>query len=206
MRRARGSGGRFLNTKKEGNAQGGDNSSVKVRVAKPPAILVSTSPSSEILHSDSGNLNSTSSGSSINGSEVTSMYSRDDPDHFRFINHLRPTMYHRLPDMMDGEYGTGIKTKWGAAVTGGCCDLLNVWLPGSGVTIGCVICLLRAISPPLGNPRGLCNQMEELAALQRALGLLACSAPSSGCLKANHSWLICIQIFQHYGSPPYILS
>ena len=124
MRRARGSGGRFLNTKKEGNTEGGGNSNcIKAGEEKPPATLIST-PSSEVLHSDSRNLNSGSGGSSISGSEVTSMYSRDDSNHF--IKHLRLSIYHRLSDMMDGDHRTGILTKWGAAATSGCCDLLKV--------------------------------------------------------------------------------
>lgn len=126
MRRARGSGGRFLNTRKEGNVQGGNSYNVKTRDERPPSILISTSPSSEILHPESGNLNSTSSGSSINGSEVTSNYSRHDSDNFHFIEHLHPTMYNCLSDMMDGEQGPGISTKWGAAATDGCCNLLKV--------------------------------------------------------------------------------
>ncbi|XP_020276478.1 nuclear transcription factor Y subunit A-7-like [Asparagus officinalis] len=69
MRRQRGSGGRFLNTKKDGKAQCANTA-------------------------DSGNLNSTSSGWSINGSEVTSICFQNDSDHLN-------TSYH------------GITTKWG---------------------------------------------------------------------------------------------
>ncbi|ONK67287.1 uncharacterized protein A4U43_C06F18570 [Asparagus officinalis] len=86
MRRPRGNGGRFLNSKKDDNSHDGKNTNIKAR--EQPPMIISTSPSSEVLHSDSGNLNSASSGSSNNGSEVTSMY---------FINHFRPSIY-----MMDG--------------------------------------------------------------------------------------------------------
>lgn len=121
MRRPRGCGGRFLNTKKETNVKNAhhDNS-------KHPSHPA-TSPSSEILQSDSGNLNSGSCGSSISGSEVTSMYSRGgDNDHFRVIGHHHPPLYnHPLSSMIVGEHGSGIPSKWGTAADG-CCDLLKV--------------------------------------------------------------------------------
>lgn len=126
MRRARGSGGRFLNTKNASNAQGGDNSSIKAREDKPPVTRISTSPRSEVMHSDSGNLNSAGGGSSLSGSEVTSVYSQDDTGRYHFIDHLRPALYNHLSDMMGGDHGTGLPTKWGLAATGGCCDLLKV--------------------------------------------------------------------------------
>lgn len=109
MRRARGSGGRFLNTKKAGNAEDGTNCGIKGR-EKPHVTLIPNSPSSEVLHSYSGNLNSASGGSSISGSEVTSVYSHDDNDHFHFTRHFRPSMYHRVTDMMGGDRATGLLT------------------------------------------------------------------------------------------------
>ncbi|XP_008787767.2 nuclear transcription factor Y subunit A-10-like [Phoenix dactylifera] len=122
MRRARGCGGRFLSRKREGPGQSG-NVNTEVR-GKVPAARPSTSPSSEALQSDSGNVNSASGGSSFSGSEVTSMYARED-DHLQFIEHLRPSVFHPLSNMMDGEHATSIHTNWATAADG-CCDLLKV--------------------------------------------------------------------------------
>ncbi|XP_073107896.1 nuclear transcription factor Y subunit A-10 isoform X2 [Elaeis guineensis] len=122
MRRARGCGGRFLSMKSEGTGQSG-NINTKVR-DEVPAARHATSPSSEVLQSDSGNINSASGGSSLSGSEVTSMYAREN-DHFQFIEHLHPSVFHPLPNMMDGEHPTRIHTKWATAADG-CCDLLKV--------------------------------------------------------------------------------
>lgn len=120
MRRQRGCGGRFLNTKKEGSiAQERSNYSLKVKDGR------TRSPTS-ILQSESGNFNSTSGGvSSHTGSEVTSLYSREDMDHYHFMEHLRPSIYHPLSNIMDGrEHAV---SKWGAAAaTDGCCNLLKV--------------------------------------------------------------------------------
>ncbi|PKA50883.1 Nuclear transcription factor Y subunit A-10 [Apostasia shenzhenica] len=84
MRRPRGCGGRFLNTKKAVN---GHNA-----VSKPPT-RAAASPSSEVLQSDSGNPTSVSCGSSISGSEVTSMHQNRRTDQFHVINHLRPSIF-----------------------------------------------------------------------------------------------------------------
>ncbi|XP_026666356.1 nuclear transcription factor Y subunit A-10-like isoform X2 [Phoenix dactylifera] len=122
MRRARSSGGRFLNTTKEGTGQGG-NINARVRDEVPPARSAAC-PSTEILRSDSGNINSASGSSSISGSEVTSMYAREH-NHFQVIEHLRPSISHPLTNMMDGVHGTSIHAKWVTAADG-CCDLLKV--------------------------------------------------------------------------------
>lgn len=116
MRRPRGCGGRFLNTKKDANAQ-----HVNTKHPTHPT----TSPSSEILQSDSGNLNSASCGSSISRSEVTSTYSRGDNDHFHVIEHLRTSLYHPLSSMIVGDRNSVIPSKWVTAADG-CCDLLKV--------------------------------------------------------------------------------
>ncbi|KAG1347992.1 putative Nuclear transcription factor Y subunit A-10 [Cocos nucifera] len=122
MRRARGCGGRFLSIKSVGTGQSG-NVNTKVR-DEVPAGRPATSPSSEALQSDSGNINSASGGSSLSGLEVTSMYARED-DHFQLIEHLRPSVFHPLSNMMDGEHATRVHTKWAKAADG-CCDLLKV--------------------------------------------------------------------------------
>ncbi|XP_042432017.1 nuclear transcription factor Y subunit A-10-like isoform X1 [Zingiber officinale] len=126
MRRARGCGGRFLNTKKEGNLQGNNNPNLKVKAPPPPATAAS--PSSEILPSDSLNLNSVSGGSNTTGSEVSSVYAQEDVDRYHILRHLRPAIFHSLSDMIDGvhEGDTVIHGKWGGTPADGCCGLLKV--------------------------------------------------------------------------------
>ncbi|KAM0951986.1 putative transcription factor Hap2/NF-YA family [Dioscorea sansibarensis] len=126
MRRARGSGGRFLNTKTATNAQGGNTENIKAKLAKP-RTPPAQSQSSEVLPSDgSGNLNSATGASSWSGSEVTSIYSREeDINRLNIIDHLHQPAFHQLSLVMDGEHNAGISAKWGTA-TNGCCDLLKV--------------------------------------------------------------------------------
>ncbi|OEL14341.1 hypothetical protein BAE44_0024642 [Dichanthelium oligosanthes] len=119
LRRARGSGGRFLNTKKEANGKdtGGDG---KAMVRNPLTCQVA-SPSSEIQQSDLGN---PSSISSLSGSEVSSIYDHEDVDHYHSFDHLRTPFFTPLPSIMDGEHGVGNPFKWSTA-SEGCCDLLR---------------------------------------------------------------------------------
>ncbi|RZS25950.1 hypothetical protein BHM03_00059224 [Ensete ventricosum] len=100
MRRVRGCGGRFLNTKKECSGHGG-NGGCNVKDGMPPRPA--TFARSEILQSDSLNLNSASSGS----------------------KHLCPSVFHSHLIMMNGGQGTSTCGKWGAAADS-CCDLLKV--------------------------------------------------------------------------------
>ncbi|XP_039140748.1 nuclear transcription factor Y subunit A-10-like isoform X1 [Dioscorea cayenensis subsp. rotundata] len=129
MRRARGSGGRFLNTKKVTNVQGGSAGNTKAKVAKvaKPPTPPAGSPSSEVLPSDdSRNLNSATGASSWSGSEVTSIYSREEVfNRLNIIDHLHRPAFHPLSLVMDGEHNAGISAKW-ATATNGCCDLLKV--------------------------------------------------------------------------------
>lgn len=119
MRRARGSGGRFLNTKKEinGKEAGGG---CKAMDGSPP-MRPAASPSSGIQHSERGN---PSSVSSLSGSEVTSMYEHEDVDHYHSFEHLRTHFFTPLPSIADGEHGAGNPFKW-ATASDGCCDLLK---------------------------------------------------------------------------------
>ncbi|KAM0990177.1 hypothetical protein ACFX13_008832 [Malus domestica] len=121
MRRPRGCGGRFLNTKTMNN---GDKGTEGKQVGDGQLFRLSGSQSSEVLQSDSGTLNSSKetngSISNISGSEVTSMYSRGDLDCFS-INHLGPSL-HSLSDMRDSARGMVIPTKWVAAGDN-CCNL-----------------------------------------------------------------------------------
>ncbi|XP_061362464.1 nuclear transcription factor Y subunit A-10-like [Gastrolobium bilobum] len=121
MRRPRGCGGRFLNTKSFVNGNGKSES--KVKKSGGVQLQFSGSQSSEVLQSEVGTLNSSKeNGSSpnISGSEVTSMYSRGGLDSFA-VNHLGSAV-HSLADMLDGGRGIVIPTKWVAA-SGNCCNL-----------------------------------------------------------------------------------
>ncbi|XP_006664212.1 nuclear transcription factor Y subunit A-10-like [Oryza brachyantha] len=120
MRRARGSGGRFLNTKKEtgGKTTGGGRKAVDII----PPLPAATTPSSEIQHSEQCNRSSVSS---LSGSEVTSIYEHEDADHFHSFEHLRTHFFTPLPSIIDVEHGAGNPfIKW-AATSDGCCDLLK---------------------------------------------------------------------------------
>lgn len=121
MRRPRGCGGRFLNTKISDIVKRGMKAK---KVGDGQLSQPSGSQSSEVLQSDSGTLNSSKemngSGSNISGSEVTSMYSRGNLDHFP-ISHLGPSI-HSLSEMIDSSRGIIMPTKWIAAGDT-CCNL-----------------------------------------------------------------------------------
>ncbi|XP_037435979.1 nuclear transcription factor Y subunit A-10-like [Triticum dicoccoides] len=118
MRRARGTGGRFLNTKKEGNGKDAGGGGKRAECAPPTRFA--TSPSSVIP----SNPHSRSSISSLSGSEVSSMYDHDDVDHYNSIEHLRTPFFTPLPIIMDGEHGASAPFKWATAADG-CCELLK---------------------------------------------------------------------------------
>jgi nuclear transcription factor Y alpha len=119
LRRPRGCGGRFLNTKKSASGDGKTGS--KVHKFDGQQLQCSGSQSSELLESDVGTLNSSkeTNGSSpnISGSEVTSLYSRGNST----INHLGYNV-HSLADMIDGGHGVIMPTKWVTAA-GNCRNL-----------------------------------------------------------------------------------
>ncbi|KAG0521800.1 hypothetical protein BDA96_08G192700 [Sorghum bicolor] len=120
LRRPRGSGGRFLNTKKE--SDGKDAGGGSKATFSNPLMRQVASPSSEIQHSDLGN---PSSVSSLSGSEVSSMYDREDMDHYHSFDHLRTPFFTPLTSIMDGDHGVvGNPFKW-AAASEVCCDLLK---------------------------------------------------------------------------------
>ncbi|KAI4348867.1 hypothetical protein L6164_009536 [Bauhinia variegata] len=123
MRRPRGCGGRFLNTRNHNNENGKSGS--EVNRSGERQLKSSGSQSSEVLQSEGGTLNSSkeTNGSSpnISGSEVTSsMYSRRGLDGFT-VSHLGSAV-HSLTDMLDGGRGIVMPTKWVAA-GGNCCNL-----------------------------------------------------------------------------------
>ncbi|XP_061350424.1 nuclear transcription factor Y subunit A-10-like [Gastrolobium bilobum] len=119
MRRPRGNGGRFLNTKTSTNGNGKSGIGSEVNKTGGQKLQSSGSQSSEVLQSEVGTLNTSKdtngSSSNISGSEVTSMYSRETLDSFA-INHLGSSV-HTLADMI----GT-MPTNWVAAA-GNCCNL-----------------------------------------------------------------------------------
>ncbi|CAM0875717.1 unnamed protein product [Alopecurus aequalis] len=123
MRRARGTGGRFLNTKKEGNGKGALGGGSKRTDCTHPTRFA-TSPSSVIPQSEQRNPHSRSSISSLSGSEVSSMYDHEDVEHYNSIEHLRTPFFTPLPSIMDGEHGAATPFKW-ATATDGCCELLK---------------------------------------------------------------------------------
>ncbi|XP_062006591.1 nuclear transcription factor Y subunit A-10-like [Rosa rugosa] len=121
MRRPRGCGGRFLNTKTSNNGKGRNEMK---QVGEVQLFRHSGSQSSEVLQSESGTLNSSKtngSSSNISGSEVTSTYSRGDLDRISMNHHHLGPSVHSLSDMMDGR-GMVMPTKWIAAMDN-CCNL-----------------------------------------------------------------------------------
>jgi nuclear transcription factor Y, alpha len=126
LRRARGSGGRFINTKKEANGKDA-GAGGKTTVSNRLMLRAAASPSSEIQQSELGNRSSVSS---LSGSEVSGMYDHADVDHYHsFDQQLRTPFFTPLPSLVDGEHGSGNPFKW-AAASEGCCDLLKAWLEG----------------------------------------------------------------------------
>lgn len=127
MRRVRGCGGRFANTKKQGNGQSENNAKAKQGI--PPLAANASS----ILNSDSASLNSSGGASSVSGCEAArSMYTREHiiVDHSNhYVERLHPSPFHSHINMIDSGQGTSsICSRWDAAADG-CCDL-KVWRDG----------------------------------------------------------------------------
>ncbi|XP_039059027.1 nuclear transcription factor Y subunit A-2-like [Hibiscus syriacus] len=104
MRRPRGSGGRFLNTRSSSSEKDGIGN-------KKAARGLITNPTGS---SDSGTMNSSKgpngAGSTFSGSsEVTSMYSRGDLHQCFLINHLGLSGPDSLPSMIVDHRGTIMK-------------------------------------------------------------------------------------------------
>ncbi|XP_059646574.1 nuclear transcription factor Y subunit A-10-like isoform X2 [Cornus florida] len=121
MRRPRGCGGRFLNTKTLNSGKDGTDTK---KMGDGQLSQSTGSQNSEVLQTDRGNMNSpkeaNGSRSNLSGSEVTSMYSRGDFGQFR-ISHLQPSVY-SLCDMMNAGHGIAMASKWVAAADS-CCNL-----------------------------------------------------------------------------------
>ena len=123
MRRPRGCGGRFLNTRNSATGNGKSGSEVNNKTGGQQQLQSSGSQNSEVLQSEVGTLNSSkeTNGSSPNiSSEVTSMYSRGGLDGFA-INHIGSAV-HSFADMIDSGHGMIMPPKWVAAA-GNCCNL-----------------------------------------------------------------------------------
>jgi len=118
MRRPRGCGGRFLNTKNTNKEKSGTE---VIKTGDGQLSQGTGSQGSEVLQSDSGTFNSSkdAKGSGSNISEVTSMFSRGDLDRFQ-INHLIPPA-HPFADLIDGRRGL-VMPKWVTAPDN-CCNL-----------------------------------------------------------------------------------
>ncbi|KAL1821206.1 hypothetical protein ACET3Z_016075 [Daucus carota] len=117
MRRPRGCGGRFLNTKKRDDGKG-TNSNGGRQLFQPTG-----SQNSEVLQSDSSNLTSPREVNycrqNLSGSEATSMFSMADLNHFPMSN-VR-TSGVSLADMMTG-HSVFTHSKWFAEADS-CCNL-----------------------------------------------------------------------------------
>lgn len=111
LRRPRGCGGRFLNTRGSGSDK--DDTATK----KSTQGLISNHSYS----SDSGTLNSSKGPTHSGSSEVTSIYSRGDLDHHFLINHLGLSV-HSISSMIANERGGTVTV----ATVDNCCNL-KVW-------------------------------------------------------------------------------
>ena len=121
MRRPRGCGGRFLNTRNLKNAEN-DKTKSEVNKVADGHLHSGGSLSSEVLQVEGATLKSskeTNRGSpNISNSEVTSIYSRGGLDNY--VSHLGPSV--SLADMMDRGHGMAMPSKWIAAARN-CCNL-----------------------------------------------------------------------------------
>lgn len=135
MRRARGSGGRFLNTKKEAGTNVNQGSKLATSAPSVTAPPSSEPPRLQGLGNGSNpHCHSRSSVSSLSTSEVSSIYNHheDHPSHHQYggmEQHLRaPPFFTPLTAIMDGDHGGAAAIpsfKW--AASDGCCKLLKAW-------------------------------------------------------------------------------
>ncbi|KAJ9693875.1 hypothetical protein PVL29_009711 [Vitis rotundifolia] len=118
MRRPRGCGGRFLKKNLNGGKCGTDMKKIDDRQLSQPT----GSQISEVLQSDSGNMNSPKEAngnlSKLLGSEVTSMYSRRYLHQFP-VNNVQASA-DTLADMMARGHGMVMASKWVAAADNRC--------------------------------------------------------------------------------------
>lgn len=122
MRRPRGCGGRFLNTKKADEGEKGSNSK---RTGIGQLCQSTGSQNSDILQSDSSisPREAIHIRSNLSGSEVTSMFSMGDLNNFP-INNMQASVL-SLSSMMNTGHGIVMPSKWIAAADN--CRNLKVW-------------------------------------------------------------------------------
>ncbi|KAG7580833.1 Nuclear transcription factor Y subunit A [Arabidopsis suecica] len=108
LRRPRGSGGRFLNTKSQNSEKSGTNAKKadgSMQIQSQPKPQQSNSQNSEVVHPENGTMN-LSNGLNVSGSEVTSM------------NYFLSSPVHSLGGMV-------MPSKWiapAAGIDNGCCN------------------------------------------------------------------------------------
>ncbi|MCD7451536.1 hypothetical protein HAX54_012522 [Datura stramonium] len=123
LRRPRGCGGRFLNTRNMNGTMKGGKTTDTFKTGGVQNFYPTGSQNSEVLQSDSSNLSSpkeTTDSRFYDSSGVTNMYSRGNLDPFPFQN-LRPQVQ-AIPDMMNTGHGILMAGKWVGAADS-CCNL-----------------------------------------------------------------------------------
>ncbi|KAL3347337.1 hypothetical protein AABB24_021152 [Solanum stoloniferum] len=123
LRRPRGCGGRFLNTRSMNGTMKGGKTTDMFKTGDVQNFYPSGSQNSEVLQSDSSNLGSpkeTSGSRFFDSSGVTNMYSSGNLDPFLFQN-LRPPVQ-AIPDMMNTGHGIFMSGKW-VGTADSCCNL-----------------------------------------------------------------------------------
>lgn len=123
LRRPRGCGGRFLNTRNMNGTMKAGKTNNMFKTGDVQNFYPTGSQNSEVLQSDSSNLSSpkeTSGSRFFDSSGVANMYSSDNLDPFLFQN-LRPPVQ-AIPDMMNTGHGIFVSGKW-VCTADSCCNL-----------------------------------------------------------------------------------
>ncbi|PHT95478.1 Nuclear transcription factor Y subunit A-4 [Capsicum annuum] len=124
LRRPRGCGGRFLNTRNMNGTMKDGKTNDTFRASDVQNFYPTGSQNSEVLQSDSSNLSSpkeTINSRFYESSGVTNMYSSGNLDPFPFQN-LRPLQVQAIPDMMNTGLGILMTDKW-VGTADSCCNL-----------------------------------------------------------------------------------
>ncbi|KAJ4746226.1 Nuclear transcription factor Y subunit alpha [Rhynchospora pubera] len=124
MRRVRGSGGRFVNTKALNNEKSTNVNGKKARNLPSSFPPTTTSRSSETQQSDSSNPVSRGGGAvRVAGLEVTSTYMQQNFSQLNMLDQLRTPFFHQMQVYMNGEEQVG-KSCCDHFRINGCCDHL----------------------------------------------------------------------------------
>ncbi|XP_059278515.1 nuclear transcription factor Y subunit A-10-like isoform X1 [Lycium ferocissimum] len=127
LRRPRGCGGRFLNTRNVNGTMKGGKTTDTFKAGDVRNFYPTGSQNSELLQSDSSNMSSpkeTNGSRFCDSSGVTNMCSRGNLDPFLFQN-LRPPQdpqVQAIPDMMNTGHGICMAGKW-FCTADSCCNL-----------------------------------------------------------------------------------